>query len=249
MQQIDCFRKCNEDLAKNTLAAKFSNTIKLIKRSQHDNEVLRTNDEINKTVDVLKESIVQIYQVRDIPSMMGIEGYCAKKYFSIFSELISKDNSDMKFNFRTKRPPLDTVNAVLSLVYTLMTNDYASALETVGLDSYIGFCHSLRSGRVSLACDMVEETRCIAERFVLTIINLNIITKKDFQDEVSGAVFLNDEGRKKVISKWQEKKRTDFKHPYLNQKIQFGLIPYVQANLLAKFIRGDIDEYPPLLIK
>ncbi len=155
----------------------------------------------------------------------------------------------MKFNFRTKRPPLDTVNAVLSLVYTLMTNDYASALETVGLDSYIGFCHSLRSGRVSLACDMVEETRCIAERFVLTIINLNIITKKDFQDEVSGAVFLNDEGRKKVISKWQEKKRTDFKHPYLNQKIQFGLIPYVQANLLAKFIRGDIDEYPPLLIK
>lgn len=147
------------------------------------------------------------------------------------------------------RPPLDPVNAVLSFVYTLYTNEYAAALETVGLDSYIGFCHALRSGRSSLACDLVEETRCLVERFVLTLINLKVITEKDFEKQISGAVWLNEDGRKKVLQRWQEKKRTDIVHPYLKQKIPFGLIPYVQSNIFAKYVRGDIKEYPCFLIK
>ena len=155
---------------------------------------------------------------------------------------------DVHFEYRNKRPPLDEVNALLSFVYTLYVNEFAAALETVGLDSYIGYCHALRSGRSSLACDLVEEARCLADRFVLTLINLRIITAKDFEKQISGAVWLSDEGRKKVLTKWQEKKRTDYQHPYLKQKIQFGLIPYVQSNLLAKYVRGDIEEYPCFLL-
>lgn len=153
------------------------------------------------------------------------------------------------FQFRSKRPPLDPVNAVLSFVYTLATSEFAAALETVGLDSYIGFCHTLRSGRSSLACDLVEETRCIVERFVLTLLNLQILNESDFEKQVSGAVWLNEDGRKKVLSRWQEKKRTDFMHPYLKQKIPMGLLMYVQSNLLAKYIRGELDEYPCFLLR
>ena len=119
----------------------------------------------------------------------------------------------------------------------------------VGLDSYIGYYHTLRSGRASLACDLVEEARCIVERFVISILNLRVVTEKDFEKQISGAIYLSEEGRKKVISRWQEKKRSDLLHPYLQQKIPLGLLPYVQANLLAKFIRGDIDEYPSYLLR
>jgi CRISPR-associated protein Cas1 len=180
---------------------------------------------------------------------MGIEGNCAKAYFDIFDKLILQQKEDFKLNSRTKRPPLDNVNAVLSFLYTIYTYDYASALETVGLDSYIGYYHSLRSGRSSLACDLVEETRCIVERLVLTMINLKIITVSDFEKQVTGAVLLNKEGKRKVISRWQEKKRTDIVHPYLKQKIKLGLLPFVQSNLLSKHIRGEINEYPCFLMK
>ena len=166
-----------------------------------------------------------------------------------FLLIYSNKDADIHFAYRNKRPPLDEVNAALSFVYTLLTNEFAAALETVGLDSYIGFCHTLRSGRNSLACDLVEEARCLADRFVLTLINLRVITAKDFDKQISGAVWLNDDGRKKVLTKWQEKKRTDYLHPYLKQKIQFGLIPYAQSNLLAKYVRGDIPEYPCFLLK
>ena len=120
--------------------------------------------------------------------------------------MITNKNISFTFELRTKRPPLDPVNALLSFVYTLATSEYAAALETVGLDSYIGFCHSLRSGRSSLACDLVEEARCIVERFVITLLRLQIIRESDFEKQVSGAVWLNENGRKKVLSRWQEKK-------------------------------------------
>ncbi len=155
----------------------------------------------------------------------------------------------MSFTYRNQRPPLDPVNALLSFMYTVYTNEFASSLFTVGLDPYIGYYHALRSGRVSLACDMVEECRCIVERFVLTLLNLRIITEEDFETQISGAVLLNKDGRKKVLTKWQEKKRTEIVHPYLKQKMQFGLLPYIQSNLLAKYVRGEADEYPCYLAK
>ena len=149
---------------------------------------------------------------------------------------------------RSKKPPLDRINAVLSFLYTICTNDIASALECVGLDPYIGVYHTLRPGRVSLACDIVEEFRTVVDRLVISAINLSKINKDDFTQQIGGAMYLNDDGRKKIITIWQEKKRESLVHPLLKEKVQFGLFPYVQANLMAKFIRQEIDEYPCLQV-
>lgn len=247
--QIDKFREQGLVLTQNTMAAKFSNTRQLIRRTLHDNENLREDPEMRTTFDVLASGIEKVFAAQSVEEVIGIEGNCAQKYFSVFDKLITNQKVPFTFELRTKRPPLDPVNAILSFVYTLATAEYAAALETVGLDSYIGFCHALRSGRSSLACDLVEETRCIVERFVLTLLNLQIIGEADFERQISGAVWLNGDGRKKVLSRWQEKKRTDITHPYLKQKIPLGLLPYVQSNLLAKYVRGDIETYPPFLLK
>ena len=247
--QIDKFRECGLVLAQNTMAAKFSNTRQLIRRTLHDNAELRDDQEIQKVMEALSAGIDQVFETKSVEEVIGVEGYCAQQYFSIFDKLITNKKVPFTFELRTKRPPLDPINAVLSFVYTLATAEFSAALETVGLDSYIGYCHSLRSGRVSLACDLVEETRCLVERFVITLLNLQIIGEKDFEHQVSGAVWLNDEGRKKVLSRWQEKKRSDMLHPYLKQKIPMGLLPYVQSNLLAKYVRGDIENYPSFLLK
>lgn len=247
--QIDCFREKGLGLAQNTMAAKFSNTKQLIRRTLHDNPNLREDSEVKNVMGTLTAGIAKVYKAKNIEEVIGIEGNCARAYFSIFDKLITNTRVMFSFELRTKRPPLDPVNALLSFVYTLATAEFAAALETVGLDSYIGFCHALRSGRNSLACDMVEEVRCIVERFVITLLNLQVISERDFEKQVSGAVWLNDDGRKKVLTKWQEKKRTDIMHPFLMQKISFGLLPYVQSNLLAKYIRGDIPEYPSYLQK
>ena len=247
--QIDKFRQDGIYLAQNTMAAKFSNTRQLIRRTLHDNAELRDDEAVKKVIQALGTGIDQVYEAQSVEEVIGIEGYCAQSYFSIFDKLITNKNVPLTFQLRTKRPPLDPINALLSFVYTLATSEYAAALETVGLDSYIGYCHSLRSGRVSLACDLVEESRCLVERFVLTLLNLQIINEKDFEEQVSGAVWLNEEGRKKVLTRWQERKRSEMVHPYLKQKIPMGLLPYVQSNLLAKYVRGDMDTYPSFLLK
>ena len=240
--QVDSFRKNAITLTQNSMAAKFANCISVIRRSCHDRPVLRDNEKIKAAVTSLKNGIEKVYLAETLDSILGIEGNCASDYFGIYGKLLLTDN--VSFSFRNKRPPLDPVNAVLSFLYTVYTAEYVSAIETVGMDSYIGFYHSLRSGRESLACDMVEETRCHVERMTLTLFNLKILTEADFEVQKSGAVWLNKNGKKKVISKWQEKKRTEIIHPYLKQKIPFGLIPYIQSNLMAKYLRGEINEYP-----
>lgn len=240
--QIDKFRENNLLLAQNTIAAKLHNSLSVIRRSCHDNPELRTLVQITDVSEKLKKAAKCVYETTTVESLLGIEGNCASEYFSIYGKLFL--NKDISFSYRTKRPPLDPINAVLSFLYSIYTNEFASALETVGLDSYFGFYHFLRSGRASLACDLVEECRCIIDRFTLTLFNLRMLNDSDFEIQKTGAVYLNEEGRKKVLTKWQEKKRTDIFHPVLKQKIQFGLLPYVQSNLLAKYVRGEIDEYP-----
>lgn len=247
--QIDKFRESGLTLAQNTMAAKFSNTRQLIRRTLHDNPPLREDEEIQAAMDYLAAGIENVYGACDTEAVMGVEGFCAQAYFSIFGKLITNKKVPFTFTLRSKRPPLDPINAALSFVYTLATWEYAAALETVGLDSYIGYCHALRSGRASLACDMVEESRCIVERFVLTLFNLQILGEDDFETQISGAVWLNAQGRKKVLSRWQERKRTDMVHPYLKQKIPMGLLPYVQSNLMAKYVRGELESYPAYLVK
>ncbi|MGE1063063.1 CRISPR-associated endonuclease Cas1 [Megasphaera paucivorans] len=249
VSQIDCFRSNAIVLAQNTMAAKFANTRQLIKRTLHDVPDLKMDFDIQQTLQVLADGVNNVLTANSIETIIGIEGNCARSYFSIFNKLITNSKVSFSFTVRTKHPPLDEINAVLSFVYTLLTIEYAAALETVGLDSYIGYCHTLRSGRASLACDLVEEMRCVVERFVLSLLNLRILGEKDFSKQISGVVWLNETGRKKVLTRWQEKKRNVIEHPYLRQKIAFGLFPYVQSNLFAKYVRGEIKEYPCFLIK
>ena len=249
IKQIDCFREHGLELSQNEMAAKFSNCVYTVRRTLHDHPEYKEDEDIVTALDTLKTGIKNAELSDSVETLLGIEGNCASKYFSIFSKLITGSDLSATFQYRNKRPPLDPVNALLSFVYTLETVDCSSALETVGLDSYIGFYHTLRSGRASLACDLVEEFRSIGERFILSLLNLKIIGNQDFDRQLTGAVLLNSEGKKKFITKWQEKKRTAIYHPVLKQNIPFGLLPYVQSNLLAKYIRGETEEYIPLLLK
>ncbi len=247
--QIKMFAEYQKELVRNTVAAKLANTRFTVQRSLRDRPEINSDGVLSALLEKLSKSAEEVYELEDKNAIMGVEGNCAKAYFDVFDRMIIQQKDDFHLVMRTKRPPLDCTNALLSFMYTILTNDYASALEGVGLDSYVGFYHELRPGRCSLACDLVEEARCIVERFVLTIINLKQISADDFEKQSSGAVLLTKDGRKKLLTLWQEKKRTDITHPYLKQKIKLGLLPFVQSNLLAKYIRGEIDEYPSYLQK
>ena len=247
--QYEQLAKPDPVLMQNTMAAKLSNTRYLIRRSIHDNPRLDDDGKLTECISYLESGIDRVYEMKDRDVIMGLEGSCAKAYFEIFDRLILHQKEDFKMVMRTKRPPLDPVNAVLSFLYTIMTSMCTSALEGVGLDSCYGFYHALRPGRSSLACDMVEEIRCVSERLVLTMINLKKLNIKDFDKQESGAVYLNKDGKKKVLTAWQEKKRTVIMHPYLGEKIPLGILPYVQSSLLAKYFRGEISEYPCYLLK
>ena len=164
--------------------------------------------------------------------------------------MILQQKKDFIFRERNRRPPLDYVNALLSFVYTLLTSSITSALETVGLDPYLGYLHTDRPGRVSLSLDLIEELRPVfADRFVLTLINRKMISKKEFKKRENGAVIMTDEGKRIILTEWQNKKKETLTHPYLKEKIEWGLVPYTQAMLLARYLRGDLDGYPPFLWK
>lgn len=183
-------------------------------------------------------------------AVLGLEGEAASVYFSVFDDLILQQKADFYFQGRNKRPPLDNVNAMLSFAYSLLAGMCGSALEAVGLDSYVGFFHTDRPGRISLALDIMEEFRSVmADRFVLTLINKKIMKPEYFMKKENGAVIMNDEGRKVFLSTWQAKKQETIKHPFLGEKIEWGMAPYVQSLLLARFLRGDLDEYPPFFWK
>lgn len=183
-------------------------------------------------------------------ALRGMEGMLSAAYFSVFDELILNQKDTFHFEDRSRRPPVDRVNALLSFVYTLLSHDCASALEAVGLDAYVGFLHRDRPGRESLALDLMEELRPVmADRFVLTLINTRAIRREHFRRQENGAILLNDEGRKLVLTSWQARKREEITHPFLKEKLPWGLVPYVQALLLSRTLRGDLDQYPPFLWK
>ncbi|NLW88785.1 MAG: type I-C CRISPR-associated endonuclease Cas1 [Clostridiaceae bacterium] len=236
-------------LIQNTVAAKLSNTRQLIRRSMRDNPQLDDEGRLSNCIGIIENGIENVYTQTDLEIIMGIEGNCAKAYFYILSDLILQQKDDFTVVARTKRPPMDRVNALLSFLYTIATSSCASALESVGLDSYLGYYHAMRSGRCSLACDLVEEMRAVIDRLVLTMINLKQVNANDFEKQVSGAIYLNKDGKRKVLTLWQERKRSIVEHAYLGQKIPFGLLPFVQSSLLAKHIRGEIEEYPSFLMK
>lgn len=208
------------------------------------------NEEVDKAVCILEHSKYEALNALDKMSLIGYEGMASNAYFEVLPVLIRQQREDFPFHGRNRRPPKDAVNAMLSLAYTLMAHDISAALETVGLNPYVGFLHTLRPGRVSLALDMMEEFRAyLGDRFVLSLINKRQITAKDFLYQGDNGVVMTDKGRKTFISAWQERKREVIIHPYLNEKVEIGLLPYAQAMLMARYIRQDADDYPVFLIK
>ena len=198
----------------------------------------------------LKQSLLYIQNASSKDQLRGYEGEAASIYFGVLDQLILQQKQDFVFQGRNKRPPLDNVNALLSFVYTLLTNSITSALETVGLDPYVGYMHTDRPGRVSLSLDLIEELRpVLADRFVLSLINKKIISGKGFSKKENGAVLMNDDIRRKVLTEWQNKKKETITHPYLKEKVEWGMVPYIQALLLARYLRGDLDSYPVFLWK
>jgi len=182
--------------------------------------------------------------------LRGVEGDAANCYFDVISHLIVQQKQDFPFNGRSKRPPKDAVNALLSFAYSFIANEMAAALEMVGLDPYVGFFHTLRPGRASLALDMMEELRAyLGDRFVLSLINRRQVTPNDFLAQGEQGYLLTDSGRKQFITAWQSRKKETIVHPYLNEKIPIGLLPYAQAMLMARYLRNDIDDYPVFMIK
>ena len=187
-------------------------------------------------------------QVQAMDALRGIEGEAARAYFEVFDDLVRNEESAFKFTRRSRRPPLDPVNALLSFIYTLLVHDCRSALETVGLDPAVGFLHRERPGRPSLALDLMEELRpVLADRLVLSLINRRQLSASDFETAMSGAVTLREDARKTVLVAYQERKKDGLMHPFLKEKTTFGLVPFVQAMLMARRLRGDLDGYPPFL--
>ena len=234
-------------VAKLMIAGKIQNYRSILRRYARD---YGESQEIDEAVRVLDANKHHVLQAGDKTKLMGNEGMASNAYFEVLPKLILHQKEGFPFSGRNRRPPKDAVNAMLSLAYTLIANDITAALETVGLDPYVGFLHSLRPGRPSLALDMMEEFRAyLGDRSVLSLINKRQISPKDFLYQGDNGVVLTDNGRKVFITVWQTRKRDIITHPYLNEKVEVGLLPYVQAMMLARYIRKDIDDYPVFLIK
>lgn len=237
-------------IARNFIFGKVSNARAVLDRTRRDHAMRIDVEQFQTVSDQMKGFLPTILQATDLDTLRGLEGTTAKLYFSLFDSMILRNKEEFFYRGRNRRPPLDKVNALLSFVYVMLANDCASALETVGLDSYVGFMHCDRSGRTSLALDLMEELRpCMADRFVLTIINDRVLSPKDFEEQENGAVLLTADGKSKLQKEWHAKKQVKITHPFLKEKLEWGLVPYVQALLLARYLRGDLDGYPPFLWK
>ena len=237
-------------IARSMIFGKVYNARWSMERTRRDHKLRIDESAFEQACATHRELLPRILEVTDLESLRGLEGAAANAYFGILDQMILRQKENFFFHQRNRRPPLDNVNAMLSFAYSLLANDCASALESVGLDAYVGFLHRDRPGRTSLALDLMEELRpCMADRFVLTIINNRLLSAADFEKSESGAVRMTDGGRLKFLKHWQERKQETLTHPFLEEKMPWGLVPHVQSLLLARYLRGDIDAYPPFLWK
>ena len=237
-------------LAKGFVSAKIMNSRAVLHRALRDHGD-KVDAKLLENSMVLMARMPQKLEIAgSLDVIRGIEGDAASLYFSCFNQLIVNQNADFTLVDRNRRPPTDRVNALLSFLYTLLAHEVAAALESVGLDPQVGFLHRDRSGRISLALDLMEEMRPhFVDRLVATLINRNQVTAKGFTVKENGAVVMDEVTRKEVLIAWQKKKQEEIIHPYLDEKMPFGLIPYVQALLLARHMRGDLEGYPPFFWK
>lgn len=230
------------------LIGKLANARTVLRRAIRDHAEKTDIQTLEKSQSRLTQYLQRLETVRPVDELRGIEGEAAASYFTAFPHLITVPDEAFAFTGRNRRPPLDPVNALLSFVYTLLVHDCRSALEGVGLDPCVGFLHTDRPGRPSLALDLMEEFRAfLADRLVLSLINRRQIQPKDFQDSAGGAVTMTDDARKTVLATWQSRKQEEITHPYLGEKCKAGLLPHLQAQLLARHLRGDLDAYPPFI--
>lgn len=231
-------------LVQDILYSKIKNSKTVLLRVARKHQ--ETRQALTQAANQLSELAVQLEACDSVESMRGLEGAAATIYFSQFDSMLQSP-AGFRFETRSRRPPRNEVNAVLSFVYTLLTREISSALETVGLDPAAGYLHTLRPGRPSFALDLIEELRApLCDRFTLSLLNLGQLGEKDFETD-SEAVFLNERGRRTVLTSWQKRKVETIEHPFLQEKIPIGMIPYAQAMLFARVLRGDLDRYPPFI--
>jgi CRISP-associated protein Cas1 len=233
-------------IARSFLIGKIANSRKVLERAIRDHAYSLDVPALSQVSAGLRETLRALPACPNQADLIGFEGSAAKAYFSVLDQLILQQKDAFFFHERSRRPPMDNMNALLSFLYTLLANEAASALEAVGLDPYVGFLHQDRPGRPSLALDLMEELRPVfADRLALSLVNRKQVAGQGFVAKENGGVLMDDETRKKVLTVWQERKRETILHPYLQEKIEFGMLPYVQALLLARYLRGDLDAYPP----
>jgi len=234
------------EIARSVIIAKIANSRTVLLRAARENGNPVATTEISSVAALLARHLKNLENLVPLDTLRGIEGDAGRQYFSVFDHLITSQAVGFHFPARTRRPPMDPMNALLSFLYTLLVHDVASALEGVGLDPAVGFLHRDRPGRPSLALDLMEELRPpFADRLALSLVNRQQIKIKDFDVTETGAVLMKDGARKEVLKAWQKRKQEEITHPFINEKISFGLVPHVQALLLSRYLRGDLDAYPP----
>lgn len=237
-------------MARSFILGKIANAKCVMGRAKRDHSLRVDCGALESAITELSGYIGDLSQPCSIDHLRGVEGAAARCYFQHFDLLIIGDKEVFSLRERSKRPPTDPVNAMLSFGYALLANDCASALEGVGLDPYAGFMHSERAGRKSLALDLMEELRCpTVDRVVLKIVNNRMVKEKDFIRNSDGSVTLSEQGRKVFIDTWQKRKKEVVTHSYLKEKMPWGIVPHVQAQLLSRYLRKDIDGYPPFLLR
>jgi len=249
--QYECVRdpKRATTIARNIVAGKIKNSREVLLRGARETENQIEAESLKRAAEILAGALMRLKDADDADAVRGFEGESANAYFGVFDLMVKEgERTSFKMNGRSRRPPLDPMNGVLSFLYTLVLHDCISAVEGVGLDSQMGFLHALRPGRPSLGLDLMEEFRSLlADRLALTLINRKQIAAKDFEVRPGGATYLNDDGRKTVVVAYQKRKQDEYHHPILEEKVPFGLLPHVQARLLSRHLRGDLEAYTPFL--
>ncbi len=236
-------------LARAFVAGKLQNLRFVINRSQRDANQSAVRHSLRNASDTIATLITALPQASDLDAVRGMEGAASQVYFSVFGQMIRANTQQFTFDGRNRRPPRDPMNALLSFLYALLTTDCISALETAGLDPQVGYLHAVRPGKPALALDLMEELRPVVDRLALTLVNRQQIQPQHFEKRPPEAVLLNDEGRRSVLSAYQERKKEEVEHPLLKQPIPLGLVPFIQARLLARAIREDVPHYQPYLMR
>jgi len=243
-------RAASAGIARSVVIGKLLNCRKVLQRAARDHGDEHQVPQLRQAESRLRQYILRLRNEMPLEDIRGAEGEATRSYFSVFDHIITCQKDKFFFHQRSRRPPQDNVNCLLSFIYTLIVHDMRSALETVGLDPQVGFLHRDRPGRPSLALDIMEEFRpAFGDRLVLSLINLRQVQEKSFTRSEAGGVTITDKARKDVLVTYQKRKQDEIEHPFLGEKVKIGLLFHIQAMLLARFLRGDLDGYPPFLWK